>query len=82
MKLNVILVFRAINSIKLQGIHSYIIDIYVSGNEGVKMRRLTRSLTTEVSNLWKISYKIYWQSLAIQLHLKFEVEIKTERKIS
>ena len=38
MKLNVILVFRAINSIKLQGIHFYIndIDIYVSGNEVVK----------------------------------------------
>ena len=37
MKLNVILVFRAINSIKLQGIHFYIIDISVSGNEGVNI---------------------------------------------
>ena len=36
MKLNVIFVFRTINSIKLQGIHFYIIDIYVSGNEEVK----------------------------------------------
>ena len=35
MKLNVILVVRTINSIKLRGIHFYIIDIYVSGNEGV-----------------------------------------------
>ena len=36
MKLNVIFVLRIINSIKLQGIHFYIIDIYVSGNQGVK----------------------------------------------
>ena len=35
MKLNVIFVFRTINSIKLQGIHFYIIDINVSGNQGV-----------------------------------------------
>ena len=39
MKLNVILVFRTINSIELQGIHFYIIDIYVSGNEGVKSQK-------------------------------------------
>ena len=36
MKLNVIFVFRTINSTKLQGIHFYVIDIYVSGNEGAK----------------------------------------------
>ena len=41
MKLNVIFVFRTINSIKLQGIHFYIIDIYVSGNEGVNRQTET-----------------------------------------
>ena len=35
MKLNEIFVSRTINSIKLQGIHFCIIDIYVSGNQGV-----------------------------------------------
>ena len=38
MKLNVILEFRTINYIKLQGIYFYIIDINVSGNQGVNMR--------------------------------------------
>ena len=33
MKLNVIIVFRNINSFKLQGIHFYIIDIHFSENQ-------------------------------------------------
>ena len=35
-----VFVFRTINSIKLQGIHFYIIDINVSGNQGVKHRKV------------------------------------------
>ena len=44
MKLNVTFVFRTINSIKLQRIHFYIIDIYVGGNEGVKNAWQQKSL--------------------------------------
>ena len=36
MKLNVIFVLRTITTTKLQGSHFYIIDINVSGNQGVK----------------------------------------------
>ena len=47
--------FRTITSIKLQGIHIYIIDINVSGNQGVKVR--WRGLNLEI---WKFYFKILW----------------------
>ena len=58
MKLIVIFVFRTINSIKLQAIHLYIIDIYVSVNEGVKINRESYRLDRSTSSTSKnFSYK-------------------------
>ena len=48
MKLNVILVLRTINFIKLQGIHFYMIDINVSGNQGVKYQVFVQNLPAQM----------------------------------
>ena len=42
MKFNVILVLKIFNSIKLQGVHFYIIDINYSGNQRVNISQLMR----------------------------------------
>ena len=44
MKLNVIFVFGTINSIKLQKVHFYIMDLNFSGNQGVKIGELFKKV--------------------------------------
>ena len=79
MKLNVIFVFRTINSIKLQGIHFYIIDIYVSGNEGVKEKKWLSP---------RFSFDAIWTQIRVrdyfltQREILFLWEIRSHRTIT
>ena len=47
MKLNVIFAFRTINSVKLQGVHFYIIDINFRGTKRLKYISPKRTLVIE-----------------------------------
>ena len=56
MKLNVIFVFRTINSTKREGVHFYITDINFSGNQGVNPSVSGYNLHLTITNVVHNAY--------------------------